>query len=78
MMKKITNKTRIKISSVRIHNYLNLNFWDWNHKHKVSKYMYDNFGMRLTSRRIGIYYFNINDKTKYSLFILKHGDLVIN
>ena len=76
-MKKITNKTRIKISTIRIHKYLNLYFWSWDNKNVVYKYMYDNFGMRLTSRRIGVYYFNITDKTKYTLFVLKHDDLVI-
>jgi len=75
-MKKITPKTRVRISSSAIHNFLGLNFWDYNNKSEVIKYMYDNFNMKFTSKRIGLYYFSIGDNAKYSLFLLKHHDLI--
>jgi len=75
-MKKITPKTRVRISSSAIHNFLGLTFWDYNNKFEVTKYMYDNFNMKFTSKRIGLYYFSIGDKTRYSLFLLKHHDLI--
>lgn len=77
-MKKITNKTRVKVSAIRLHKYLNLNFLDFDRYPKTFKYMYDNFDMKITSKRVGVYYFSINDKAKYSVFLLKHHDLLIS
>ena len=74
---KLTSKTRVKLSSTKIHKYLGLKFWDYDRKSIVFKYMYDNFKMRLTSKRIGVYYFSIIDKPKYSLFLLMHSDLIV-
>lgn len=73
---KITSKTRVKLSTTKLHHHLGLKFWDYDRKSIVYKYMYDNFKMRLTSKRIGVYYFNIGDKLKYSLFLLQHSDLI--
>ena len=75
-MKKINNKTRIRVSISKIFLELKINFWDFNRREEVMKYMYDNFDMKLTSKRIGLYYFSIGDKAKYSLFLLKHSDLI--
>lgn len=75
-MRKITNKTRVRISSNRLHDYLGLSYWNINRYSIIYKYMYDNFDMRVTSKRIGTYYFSIGDKAKYSLFLLKHQDLI--
>jgi len=75
-MKKITNKTRVKVLANKIHTYLELNIWQFDRYSEVYKYMYDNFHMKITSKRLGIYYFNIGDKTKYSIFLLKHSDLL--
>lgn len=76
IMKKITNKTRVRVSAIRLHNYLALTFWDINRYSIMSKYMYDNFDMKITSKRIGVYYFSVGDKAKYSVFLLKHYDLI--
>jgi len=73
---KITSKTRVKLSTTKLHRYLGLQFWDFDRRDTVIKYMYDNFKMRLTSKRIGVYYFNIGDKLKYTLFLLQHSDLI--
>ena len=76
IMKKITNKTRVKIYSGAIYKELGLKNWDFNKDPLIYKYMYNNFDMRFTSKRLGVYYFSIGDKAKYSLFLLKHHDLM--
>ena len=73
-MKKITNKTRVKIYSGAISKELGIRFWNTCF---IYKYMYNNFDMRFTSKRLGVYYFSIGDKAKYSLFLLKHHDLMV-
>ena len=75
-MKKITNKTRVKISYYKLFKYLELESWHSNSFSAAFKYMYDNFDLRCTSRRTGVIYFSIGDKAKYSLFLLKHSDLI--
>ena len=76
MHKKITDKTRVKLNSTRLFKFLDLRFWASDRNAIIYKYMYDNFNMRCTSRRLGTYYFSIGDKAKYSLFLLKHNDLL--
>jgi hypothetical protein len=73
---KITNKTRVKVLRSKLNKYLNISFLDWDGHSKARKYMYDNFGLTFTSKRLGVYYFSIKDKSKYSLFLLKHSDLL--
>jgi hypothetical protein len=75
-MKKITNKTRVKVSSFKLFQYLDLEFWHINAYSSAFKYLYDNFDLRCTSKRVGVFYFSIGDKAKYSLFLLKHSDLL--
>jgi hypothetical protein len=75
-MKKITSKTRVKINYHKLCNYLELSYWRPKHKHIAMAYLYDNFKLSCTSKRIYIYYFRIDDKAKYALFLLKHSDLI--
>jgi hypothetical protein len=75
-MKKITNKTRVRVSAIKLYDYLELTYWNINRYSIMSKYMYDNFDMRVTSKRVGAYYFSVGDKAKYSVFLLKHHDLI--
>lgn len=76
-MKKITNKTRVKISIIKLFKYLGLTYWLYDSYNLAIKYLYDNFNLKFTSRRIAVMYFSIEDKIKYSLFLLKHSDLIL-
>jgi hypothetical protein len=78
-MKKITSKTRVRVCYHKLCDYLKISYWLPKDKLIAMSYMYDNFNLTCTSRRrINVYFFKINDKAKYALFLLKHSDLLKN
>jgi hypothetical protein len=68
-MKKITSKTRIKVKSALCRG-LGYSPWD---RTKLKYYMLENYEMAMTSKRMGVYYFQVYNPKKLSLFILKYS-----
>lgn len=67
-------RKRVKVSS-KICRELQLYPWD---RSKISKILWEEFKMELTSRRNFIYYFHPHDELKLSVFFLKYGEFVIS
>jgi hypothetical protein len=68
--KKITSKTRIKVRSALCRE-LGYSPWD---RYRLKDYMMENYEMGMTSKRMGVYYFQVYNPKKLSLFILKYSE----
>jgi hypothetical protein len=73
---KINKKTRILVSA-NIANELNTDWWNRLH---ICSILHEEFGLRYTSKRIGIrgIYFQPTDKQRFMLFIMKYGSYIKN
>lgn len=73
-MKKITNKTRIKVSR-KINNEFGLSYWNIN---ELKRIMISRFEMELTSKRMGIVYFKPYSEQKLMLFGIQHSEYILS
>jgi hypothetical protein len=72
-MKKITDKTRIKVSR-KINKEFGLNYWNL---HELKRKMYE-FEMELTSKKMGIVYFKPNCVKKLMLFGIQYSEYILS
>lgn len=72
-MIKITDRTRIKVAA-SLKTEFGLNWWM--NSAFVARMSYD-YDMRMTSRRGGIFYFQVLDKQKFILFSLTYGNFIL-
>ena len=78
--KKIPKKKRIKVSYFRFCDLLtnnNVPIGYWQAKTAI-KNLEITHGMKLTSKRVGVLYFQILDPVKFSLFLLQYQEAIIN
>lgn len=71
--KKIPSRKRIKVNPI-LTKHFKFNFWE--HSKTASKLYWD-FGMQLTSRRCGIFYFKVIDQKKFSLFLMGYSEFIV-
>lgn len=72
-MKKITNKTRIKVSR-KINNEFGLSYWNIS---ELKRIMISRFEMELTSKRMGVVYFKPNSEQKLLLFGIQYSEYIL-
>ena len=72
-MKKITDKTRIKVSR-KINKEFGLNYWNI---HELKYKMYE-FEMELTSKKMGVVYFRPYCEKKLMLFGIQYGEYILS
>jgi hypothetical protein len=73
-MKKITHKTRIKVSR-KLNKELGIGYWNVN---QMRILMISKFEMELTSKRMGLFYFRPYCEHKLLLFTIQHSEYIIN
>jgi hypothetical protein len=72
-MKKITHKTRIKVSR-KINKEFGLNYWNI---YELKRIMCSNFLMEYTSKRMGIVYFKPNCEKQLLLFGIQYSEYIL-
>lgn len=69
-------KKRIKVSYFRLCvAFGNIGYWQTK---ELIRGLESSYGMKLTSKRVGLLYFKILDPLKYSLFVLQYPETIIN
>lgn len=72
-MKKITNKTRIKVSR-KINNEFGLSYWNI---YELKNIMISRFEMEYTSKRMGVVYFRPHCEQKLLLFGIQYSEYIL-
>jgi hypothetical protein len=78
--KKFSKKKRIKVSYFRFVDLLtnnNVPAGYWQTKEIIESLQHTH-GMKLTSKRVGLLYFQIIDPVKFSLFLLQYSESIIS
>lgn len=73
LMKKINDKTRIKVSR-KINKEFGLNYWNL---HELKRKMFE-FEMELTSKKMGVVYFRPHCAKKLMLFGIQYGEYILS
>jgi hypothetical protein len=71
-IKKISSRNRIKVS-YKIVEELGFNYWE---PHRARGVLQEGYGLRFTSRRCGVLYFQVVDQKKYMLFVIRFGNFI--
>ena len=72
-MKKINDKTRIKVSR-KINKEFGLNYWNL---HELKRKMFQ-FEMELTSKKMGVVYFRPHCEKKLMLFGIQYSEYILS
>lgn len=70
--KTISPRKRIKVC-YKITEELGFYFWEFG---KTKTILSHDYGLRFTSRRNGVLYYQVIDQKKYMLFLIKFGNLI--
>ena len=70
--KTISSRKRIKVS-YKITEELGFHFWELG---KAKTTLSHDYGLRFTSRRCDVLYYQVIDQKKYMLFLIKFGNLI--
>ena len=70
--KTISSRKRIKVS-YKITEELGYHFWELG---RAKTTLSHDYGLRFTSRRCDVLYYQVIDQKKYMLFLIKFGNLI--